>query len=158
MKIKQNLQVLFAIIAKNLTERKFVLITDKKMKIRPVFLVKGAPGSGKFKLVECLAKRKGLKLVNVDFSEIQCLSAAQTEAKLRIILQNARTSSPCILRLSNIQVNPGSEKNRLLFRNYEGNTNWKFISKGDCFRFSAKMRKEKRTRESSVRSRQSLKN
>ncbi|XP_043281430.1 peroxisome assembly factor 2 [Venturia canescens] len=77
---------------------------DKKLKIRPVFLVKGAPGSGKFKLIECMAKRNGFNLVNVDFSEIQCSSAAQTEAKLRIVLQNARSSVPCILRLSNIQI------------------------------------------------------
>ena len=74
------------------------------MKINPVFLVKGTPGSGKFKLVRSLAKRNGLNFLNVDFADVQSLLAPQTEAKLRIVFQNARNSVPCILKLSNIQV------------------------------------------------------
>lgn len=74
------------------------------MKIRPVFLVKGAPGSGKFRLIRTLAKRNGLNFYNVDFGEVQSPSAAQTEAKLRIVMQNAKNSVPCVLKFSNIQV------------------------------------------------------
>lgn len=74
------------------------------MRIKPVFLVKGPSGCGKFRLIQCLAKQMGFNFLNVDCSEIQTLSPSQTEAKLRIAFHNANKSVPCILKLNNIQV------------------------------------------------------
>ncbi|XP_012253776.2 peroxisome assembly factor 2 isoform X1 [Athalia rosae] len=78
--------------------------TDILVDIKPVFLIKGAEGSGKSSLVQIAAHRMGFNLMSIDFSEIQSLTSAQTEAKLRIVLQNAKNCTPCILLLSNIQI------------------------------------------------------
>ncbi|XP_012277293.1 peroxisome assembly factor 2 isoform X2 [Orussus abietinus] len=75
-----------------------------KINIKPVFLVQGPPGCGKFKLAEIVAERSGFHLLCVDFAEVHSLTAAQTEAKLRIALHNAKSCVPCILKLSNIQI------------------------------------------------------
>lgn len=79
-------------------------ISDTFVDIRPIFLIQGPEGSGKSNLVQIAAQRMGLNLTSVDFSEIQSLASAQTEAKLRIVLRNAKSCVPCILLLSNIQV------------------------------------------------------
>lgn len=73
------------------------------MNIRPVFLVEGARGAGKHRLLSCLAKRLGLNFFTADCTDIQTLSPSQTEAKLRIVLSNAEHYTPCILKLSNIE-------------------------------------------------------
>lgn len=72
--------------------------------MRPVFLVKGPRGCGKHELVRAASKRMGLNFLDVNFAEVQTLTSAQTEAKLRIMLQNAQQRVPCILYLNNIQV------------------------------------------------------
>jgi SpoVK/Ycf46/Vps4 family AAA+-type ATPase len=72
--------------------------------VTPLFLVEGPVGSGKFELIKILAEILGLHLFAADFADIQCLTSAQTEAKLRIILQEAEHCVPCILALRNIQV------------------------------------------------------
>ncbi|XP_015599524.1 peroxisome assembly factor 2 [Cephus cinctus] len=77
---------------------------DVPMDMRPVFLVEGRTGSGKSRLIQTVAERMGVNLLNVDFAEIQSLTAAQTEAKLRIVLHKAENCVPCILKLNNIQV------------------------------------------------------
>lgn len=46
----------------------------------------------------------GLNFLHIDFAEVQALTSAQTEAKLRIVLHNAEQSVPCILCLKNIEV------------------------------------------------------
>jgi len=74
------------------------------LNIRPVFLVKGPRGCGKHELVRAASKRMGLNFLDVDFVEVQTLTSAQTEAKLRTILQNAQQCVPCILYLNNVQV------------------------------------------------------
>ncbi|XP_076391593.1 peroxisomal biogenesis factor 6 isoform X2 [Megachile rotundata] len=75
-----------------------------QLSIKPVFLVKGSHGSNKCKLVRIVAEKMGLNFVNADFAEVQALTSAQTEAKLRIVLHNAVQSVPCILCLNNIEV------------------------------------------------------
>ncbi|XP_011640683.1 peroxisome assembly factor 2 [Pogonomyrmex barbatus] len=77
---------------------------DVQLNIRPVFLVKGSRGCGKHKLVRAASKRIGLNFLGIDFVEVQTLTSAQTEAKLRMMLQNAQQCVPCILYLNNIQV------------------------------------------------------
>ncbi|XP_066584730.1 peroxisomal ATPase PEX6 [Prorops nasuta] len=72
--------------------------------IRPLFLVKGSRGCGKKTLIKNCAKEFGLHLLNIDLAEIQTLTSAQTEVKLRIILQNAKNLRPCLLCLNNLQV------------------------------------------------------
>ena len=74
------------------------------MDIKPIFLLRGPQGSGKSKLLQILAKRIGMHLIVADFSEVQSLSSAQTEAKLRIVIANAQNSIPCILMFRNIHV------------------------------------------------------
>lgn len=77
---------------------------DIRLNVRPVFLVKGPRGCGKHELVQVASKSMGLNFLSVDFAEVQTLTSAQTEAKLRIMLQNAQQCVPCILYLNNIQV------------------------------------------------------
>ena len=78
---------------------------DILINIKPMFLVEGPQGSGKFTLIKIVAKRMGLHLVNVNCNEIQSSTSAQTELKLRKALTNAENSIPCILAFRNIQVN-----------------------------------------------------
>ncbi|EFN70620.1 Peroxisome assembly factor 2 [Camponotus floridanus] len=75
-----------------------------QLHVRPVFLVKGPRGCGKRELVRIASARMGLNFLCVDFAEVQTLTAAQTEAKLRITLHNAQQCVPCILYLNNIQI------------------------------------------------------
>ncbi|KAK9298630.1 hypothetical protein QLX08_008106 [Tetragonisca angustula] len=77
---------------------------DIQLPIKPIFLIKGPQGSNKRKLAQILAERMGLNFLNTDFAEVQALTSAQTEAKLRIVLHNAEQSVPCILCLNNIEV------------------------------------------------------
>lgn len=79
-------------------------LADIRLNVRPVFLVKGPRGCGKHELVRAASKRMGLNFLGVDFVEVQTLTSAQTEAKLRIMLQNAKQCVPCILFLKNVQV------------------------------------------------------
>jgi len=79
-------------------------LANIQLNIRPIFLVKGPRGCGKHNLVRATSKRMGLNFLGVDFVEVQTLTSAQTEAKLRIMLQNAQKCVPCILYLNNIQV------------------------------------------------------
>ncbi|KAG5315044.1 PEX6 factor, partial [Pseudoatta argentina] len=79
-------------------------LANVQLNVRPVFLVKGPRGCGKHNLVRATSKRMGLNFLGVDFVEVQALTSAQTEAKLRIMLQNAQKCVPCILYLNNIQV------------------------------------------------------
>jgi len=79
-------------------------LVDVRLNIRPVFLIKGPRGCGKHELVRAASKRMGLNFLDVDFVEVQTLTSAQTEAKLRIMLQNAQQYVPCILYLNNVQV------------------------------------------------------
>lgn len=80
------------------------IVSDVQLHVRPMFLVKGPRGCGKRELVRIAAAEMGLNFVGVDFAEVQTLTAAQTEAKLRITLHNAQQCIPCILYLNNIQV------------------------------------------------------
>ncbi|CAD1476808.1 unnamed protein product, partial [Heterotrigona itama] len=77
---------------------------DIQLPIKPIFLIKGSQGSNKRKLAQILAEKMGLNFLNTDFAEVQALTSAQTEAKLRIVLHNAEQSVPCILCLNNIEV------------------------------------------------------
>ncbi|OAD59072.1 Peroxisome assembly factor 2 [Eufriesea mexicana] len=77
---------------------------DIQLDIKPIFLIKGSQGSNKRKLIQTLAEKIGLNFLNTDFAEVQALTSAQTEAKLRIVLHNAEQSVPCILCLNNIEV------------------------------------------------------
>ncbi|KOC68156.1 Peroxisome assembly factor 2 [Habropoda laboriosa] len=77
---------------------------DTQLPIKPMFLIKGSQGSNKRKLVQIVAEKIGLNFLNADFAEVQALTSAQTEAKLRIVLHNAEQSVPCILCLNNIEV------------------------------------------------------
>ncbi|KAK2582112.1 hypothetical protein KPH14_004484 [Odynerus spinipes] len=78
--------------------------SDIQLPIKPVFLLVGLPGSGIHEIVQITSEMMGLHLLSIDFAEIQALTSAQTEAKLRILLHNAQKSAPCILCLNNIQV------------------------------------------------------
>ncbi|KAI4492416.1 hypothetical protein M0804_002207 [Polistes exclamans] len=77
---------------------------DIQLHVKPVFLLTGSPGSAINEIVQITSEITGLHLLNVDFSEIQTLISAQTEAKLRILIHNANKCAPCIICLNNIQV------------------------------------------------------
>lgn len=77
---------------------------DIQLSINPIFLIKGSQGSNKRKLIQILAEKIGLNFLNIDFAEVQALTSAQTEAKLRIVLHNAEQCMPCMLCLNNIEV------------------------------------------------------
>ncbi|XP_012526182.1 peroxisome assembly factor 2 [Monomorium pharaonis] len=77
---------------------------DVLLNIRPVFLVKGPRGCGKRELVRATAKRLGLNFLDNDFVEVQTLTSAQTEIKIREMLGYVKNCVPCILHLNNIQV------------------------------------------------------
>ncbi|XP_020288338.1 peroxisome assembly factor 2-like isoform X1 [Pseudomyrmex gracilis] len=77
---------------------------DIQLQVRPIFLVKGSRGCGKDELVRVASERLGLNMYDVDLAKVQTLTSAQTEAKLRTVLQNAQRYVPCILYLNNIQV------------------------------------------------------
>ncbi|XP_057324311.1 peroxisomal ATPase PEX6 [Microplitis mediator] len=80
------------------------MITDNWMGIKPIFLVKGSAGCGKYRLIKTLSQQMGFNFLNIDCNDIQTLSVSQTETRLRIGLNNAQNSAPCILKLSNIDV------------------------------------------------------
>ena len=75
-----------------------------QLPIKPIFLLKGSQGSSKRKLIRIVSEKLGLHYLHADFAEVQALTSAQTEAKLRIVLHNAKQSVPCILCLNNIEV------------------------------------------------------
>ncbi|XP_014488358.1 PREDICTED: peroxisome assembly factor 2 [Dinoponera quadriceps] len=79
-------------------------LKDSQLHVKPMFLLKGPRGCGKHELVELTSERMGLNFLDVDFAEVQALSSAPTEAKLRIVLQTAQRRVPCLLYLNNIQV------------------------------------------------------
>lgn len=79
-------------------------LADVQLNVRPVFLVKGPRGCGKHELVRAASKRLGLNFLDDDFVEVQTLTSAHTEIKLRAMLANAERCVPCILYLNNIQV------------------------------------------------------
>lgn len=79
-------------------------IVDNWMGIKPIFLVKGSAGCGKYRLIKTLSQQMGFNFLNIDCNDIQTLSVSQTETRLRISLNNAQNSAPCILKLSNIDV------------------------------------------------------
>lgn len=81
------------------------LFSDIHISVKPVFIVEGAAGTGKSLLVSVTAASLGLNFIKADFAEVQSLTSAQTEAKLRIIFHDAENCVPCILMLENIQVN-----------------------------------------------------
>lgn len=81
-----------------------MFLIDIQLSINPIFLIKGSQGSNKRKLIQILAEKMGLNFLNIDFAEVQALTSAQTEAKLRIVLHNAEQSMPCMLCLNNIEV------------------------------------------------------
>ncbi|XP_043663491.1 peroxisome assembly factor 2 [Vespula pensylvanica] len=78
--------------------------SDIQLHIKPVFLLIGPSGSAIHEIVQITSETMGLHLLNIDFAEVQTLTSAQTEAKLRILIHNANKSAPCILCLNNIQV------------------------------------------------------
>ncbi|XP_046829878.1 peroxisome assembly factor 2 isoform X1 [Vespa crabro] len=78
--------------------------SDIQLHIKPVFLLIGSPGSAIHEIVKITSETMGLHLLNIDFGEVQALTSAQTEAKLRILMHNANKSAPCILCLNNIQI------------------------------------------------------
>lgn len=75
------------------------------LNINPLILIEGPKGCGKSRLTKIAAKILGINLVESDFANIQSLTSAQTEAKLRIVFNSAEKSVPCILLMHNIQVN-----------------------------------------------------
>ncbi|XP_076245751.1 peroxisomal biogenesis factor 6 [Calliopsis andreniformis] len=77
---------------------------DIQLPLKPIFLVKGSQGSNKRKIIQILSEKMGLNFFCTDFAEVQALTSAQTEAKLRIVLHNAEQTAPCILFLNNIEV------------------------------------------------------
>lgn len=79
-------------------------ISDVQLPIKPIFLVKGSQGSNKRNLIRTVSEKIGLNFLYTDFTEVQALTSAQTEAKLRIVLHNAKQSVPCLLCLNNIEV------------------------------------------------------
>ncbi|XP_014227870.1 peroxisome assembly factor 2 isoform X1 [Trichogramma pretiosum] len=80
------------------------LQNETKIDVKPVFLVEGPTGCGKSRLVKLAAETLGLNIFEANLIDIQALTAAQTEAKLRIILYEAEQCLPCILLLHNIEV------------------------------------------------------
>ncbi|XP_033328747.2 peroxisomal biogenesis factor 6 isoform X1 [Megalopta genalis] len=92
---------------------------DIQLPIKPIFLIKGSLGSNKYKLIQTVAERIGLNFLYADLAEVQALTSAQTEAKLRIVLHNAEQSIPCVLCLSNIE---------LFGKNSEGQKDERIIS------------------------------
>lgn len=77
---------------------------DVQLPIKPIFLVKGSQGSNKRNLIRTVSEKIGLNFLYTDFTEVQALTSAQTEAKLRIVLHNAKQSVPCLLCLNNIEI------------------------------------------------------
>ena len=82
-----------------------------------MFLVEGPAGCRKSKLVKTAAESFGLHLMEADFAEVQSLTSAQTEAKLRIILNDAERCIPCVLLLQNIQVMKVKEDRKIVTSN-----------------------------------------
>lgn len=80
------------------------MFLDIQVSVKPIFIVEGAAGTGKSLLVSTTAASLGLHFIKADFAEVQSLTSAQTEAKLRIIFHDADYCVPCILMLENIQV------------------------------------------------------
>ncbi|KAJ8679147.1 hypothetical protein QAD02_014934 [Eretmocerus hayati] len=80
------------------------MIKNLTIGLRPVFCLVGPAGTGKSQLAKAVAKVFGLHYIIADFGDVQSLTSAQTEAKFRIILNDAEKSVPCILILKNIQI------------------------------------------------------
>lgn len=74
------------------------------MNLKPIFLIEGPDGCGKTITVKAVANKLGLHILETDLTELQSLTAAQTEAKLEIALSSAEECRPCILVFRNMQV------------------------------------------------------
>jgi len=95
---------------------------DVRLNVRPVFLIKGPRCCGKHELVRASSNRMGLNFLDVNFVEVQTLTSAQTEAKLRIMLQNAQQYVPCKFVHVHLYITI-----ELMLKNYFLNSIWIFI-------------------------------
>lgn len=88
-------------------------------RIFPAFLVQGARGSGKRRLVSFVARSMGFQQYFVDCAEITSSTVpAQTETKLKLVMAKANICEPLIFTLTNFELfgldNEGREDLRML--------------------------------------------
>ncbi|XP_063233830.1 peroxisomal ATPase PEX6 [Bacillus rossius redtenbacheri] len=88
---------------------------------RPVFLVRGARGSGKRTAVRAAARAAGLRVWEADCLELLGGSPGQAEGRLKFVFARARQYAPCIVLLGNIHV---------LFRDKDGQEDPRVVA---CF-------------------------
>ncbi|CAH2045210.1 unnamed protein product, partial [Iphiclides podalirius] len=72
--------------------------------IVPMFLVTGSIGSGRHLLVKTLARYNGVNCLQADCNALQNSTAKQTESKVRLTIQKAKSAAPAIVLLDNFEV------------------------------------------------------
>ncbi|KAJ6645275.1 Peroxisome assembly factor 2 [Pseudolycoriella hygida] len=86
--------------------------------IFPVFLLYGDRGSGKNTVVNAVAQSFGIQTYVVDCADIVSQIAAQTEARLKLVLSKANICEPLVICLHNFEIygvdNEGHEDLRLI--------------------------------------------
>ena len=75
------------------------------LQARPIFLLSGAEGSGKKTVISCVSKFFGLHVLEVDCFDFYGAGSSATEIKLEKIASKTKKMAPCLLFLSNVQVN-----------------------------------------------------
>nr|CAI5824438.1 unnamed protein product [Callosobruchus analis] len=78
-------------------------IKQKKINLKPVFLVQGEAGSGKELLVSTLASHLGMHFYKIQSTELMASVYVQNETKLKNALFDARNGAPCIMLITNFE-------------------------------------------------------
>ncbi|GAB0087720.1 peroxisome assembly factor 2 [Sergentomyia squamirostris] len=114
--LRQYFDRLKACLMPFLCEKKSSLLASRN--IHPILIVNGERGCGKSTIIRSLASFLGLRLFTVDCSEIVTAVAAQTEAKMRLVLSKYSSCHPLIICLQNFEVfgvdNEGNDDQRMI--------------------------------------------
>ncbi|CAH1966793.1 unnamed protein product [Acanthoscelides obtectus] len=78
-------------------------LKQKKINLKPVFLVQGPIGSGRELLVTTLASQLGMHFYKVQSTELMASVYVQNETKLKNVLFNARNGAPCVMLITNFE-------------------------------------------------------
>ncbi|VEN36997.1 unnamed protein product [Callosobruchus maculatus] len=78
-------------------------LKQKKINLKPVFLVQGEVGSGKELIVSTLASHLGMHFYKIQSTELMASVYVQNETKLKNALFDARNGAPCVMLITNFE-------------------------------------------------------
>ncbi|CAG9763427.1 unnamed protein product [Ceutorhynchus assimilis] len=82
----------------------YPFLSNKSLKLKPIFLVQGEEGCGDDVLIKALAKTEGMHHFRVNNSDLSANVYAQNESKLNNVFFTAKMAAPCILSIHKFEV------------------------------------------------------